>query len=121
MADLLRELEQGYEAKFKLDQEQHFKAECRRNKLLGRWAAERMGLSPAESDAYARSMVTLALDRAGFEPILSRISDDLGRHGTPIERIALLAKAEQCYVAAIDSLAKEYPRALGDDHVPIGG
>ena len=44
-SNALREIEKGHEAKYKLDEERRFKAECRRNKLFGLWIAEHLGLS----------------------------------------------------------------------------
>ena len=46
--------EEGFEKKFALDEELLFKAGARRNKLLGLWAAEKLGISGAEADAYAK-------------------------------------------------------------------
>ena len=53
MEDAFEERQKSEEAKYKLDQEQRFKARSRRNKLLGLWAAERMGLAGPEAEAYA--------------------------------------------------------------------
>ena len=49
--------EEGFEKKFALDEELLFKAAARRNKLLGLWAAEKLGLSGADAEAYAKSVV----------------------------------------------------------------
>jgi hypothetical protein len=49
---------EGFEKKFALDQEQRFKAEVRRNRLLGLWAAERMGITGDAAAAYANEVVT---------------------------------------------------------------
>ena len=49
--------ERAEEAKFAHDEEMHFRIQARRNRLLGQWAAERMGLSAVEAEAYAKSVV----------------------------------------------------------------
>ena len=54
--------EEGFEKKFALDEELLFKAGARRNKLLGLWAAEKLGISGAEADAYAKSVVMADFD-----------------------------------------------------------
>ncbi len=56
MADF-NEREKAFEAKFKLDEELKFKATARRNRLLGHWAGEKMGLSEAECDAYSKEVI----------------------------------------------------------------
>ena len=47
--------ERAEETKFARDEDMAFRVQARRNRLLGEWAAEKMGLSPEESDAYARA------------------------------------------------------------------
>ena len=69
--------EEGFEKKYALDEEQRFKAMARRNKLLGLWAAEKMGLSGAEADAYAKSVVAADFEEAGDEDVFRKIRGDL--------------------------------------------
>ncbi len=54
--------EEGFEKKFALDEELKFKADARRNKLLGLWAAEKLGLSGDAATAYAREVVAADFD-----------------------------------------------------------
>jgi hypothetical protein len=49
--------EEGFEKKFAIDEEQRFKAEARRNKLLGLWAASQLGMSGEAASAYAKEVV----------------------------------------------------------------
>ncbi|MDP7601954.1 MAG: DUF1476 domain-containing protein, partial [Rhodospirillales bacterium] len=56
MADTFNNREKGFEAKFKLDQETEFKIEARRNKLLGLWLAEKLGINESEIDSYAQEV-----------------------------------------------------------------
>jgi hypothetical protein len=69
--------EKGYESKFAHDAELKFKAEARRNKLLGHWAAELMGLSGDEVDAYAKEVIKADFEEAGDEDVFRKIRGDL--------------------------------------------
>ena len=59
------EREKAFEAKFKLDEELRFKANARRNRLLGVWAAEQMGLGESDADAYAKEVVKADFEKPG--------------------------------------------------------
>jgi hypothetical protein len=67
--------EQGFEQEFAHDEELRFKATARRNKLLGLWAAEKLGLSGPEADNYAKSLVMSDIE-AGAHDVLGRIHKD---------------------------------------------
>lgn len=69
--------EEGFEKKFALDEELQFKAVARRNKLLGLWAAEKLGLYAAEAEAYAKSVVMADVAEAGDDDVFRKIRDDL--------------------------------------------
>lgn len=58
---------------------------ARRNRLMGHWAAERMGLSPEETDAYARSVVHADFDGLDDEDIMRKLLGDLVRAGVEVE------------------------------------
>ena len=66
----------GFEKKFAHDEELQFKAGARRNKLLGLWAAEKMGLSGADSAEYAKSVVAADFEEAGDEDVFRKIRGD---------------------------------------------
>jgi hypothetical protein len=68
--------EKGFESKFAHDEEVQFKAHARRAKLLGLWAAEKMGLSGGEADAYAKTMVVADLEEAGTEDLFRKVRAD---------------------------------------------
>ncbi|MEM9392700.1 MAG: DUF1476 domain-containing protein [Pseudomonadota bacterium] len=70
--------EHAFEAKFAHDAEMQFKADARRNKLLGLWAAELMGKSGTEADDYAREVVKSDFEEAGHEDVYRKVSGDLG-------------------------------------------
>lgn len=69
--------QEGFEKKFAMDEELQFKAAARRNKLLGLWAAEKLGLSGAEADAYAKSVVVADFEEAGDDDVFRKIRADL--------------------------------------------
>ena len=66
----------AYENKFAHDEELRFKATARRNKLLGLWAAEKLGKSGAEADAYAKSVVVADFEEAGDEDVVRKVKAD---------------------------------------------
>ncbi|WP_421848378.1 DUF1476 domain-containing protein [Novosphingobium sp.] len=69
--------ERAEEAKFAHDEETLFRIQARRNKLLGHWAAVRMGLDAAETEAYARSVVQAEFEEAGDEDVVRKLLGDL--------------------------------------------
>jgi hypothetical protein len=73
--------EEGFEQQFAHDEELRFKATARRNKLLGHWAAEKLGLSGSDADSYARSIVTSDIEDVGAHDVMSRIRKDLEAKG----------------------------------------
>lgn len=89
--------QRGEETKFARDEEMLFRVHARRNRLLGTWAAERMKLDPAETEAYAKSVVQADFEEAGDEDMIRKILGDLVSAGvdtTEAEvRMAMDAKA----------------------------
>lgn len=73
--------EEGFEKKFALDEEQKFKAVARRNKLLGLWAAGKLGLSGAEAETYAKEVVMADFEEAGDDDVLRKIQKDFEAKG----------------------------------------
>ena len=72
--------EEGFEQQFAHDEELRFKATARRNKLLGQWAAEKLGLTGAEADSYAKAIVTSDIE-AGAHDVLGKIRKDFEAKG----------------------------------------
>lgn len=66
----------AFENKFAHDEELRFKATARRNKLLGLWAAEKLGKSGADAEAYAKSVVVADFEEAGDEDVVRKIKND---------------------------------------------
>ena len=70
--------ENAFENKFAHDAEMQFKAEARRNKLLGLWAAELLGKSADDAAEYAKDVVKSDFEEAGHEDVYRKVSGDLG-------------------------------------------
>ena len=92
--------EEGFEKKFAHDEELLFKANARRNKLLGLWAAEKLGLSGDAANAYAKEVVMSDFEESGDHDVFKKIRQDLDAKGVTqadqdIRRIMdeLMAKA----------------------------
>jgi hypothetical protein len=68
--------EEGFEKKFAHDEELQFKANARRNRLLGLWAAEKLGLTGAEADAYAKDVVMADFEEGGDGDVFRKIRKD---------------------------------------------
>jgi hypothetical protein len=73
--------EEGFEKKFAHDEELRFKANARRNKLLGLWAAEKMGLSGSAAEAYAKEVVVADFEEAGDDDVLRKVRKDFDAKG----------------------------------------
>ncbi len=92
--------EETFERKFALDEEQKFKAEARRNKLLGLWAAEQQGISGEAAATYAKDVVA-----ADFEPggdgVICKVLGDLTAKGVAMTEPQLRAKMDQLMATAV--------------------
>lgn len=71
----------AYESKFAHDEELKFKATARRNKLLGRWAAEKMGLTGEAAETYAKDVVLSDLQEPGEEDVFRKVRKDFDAKG----------------------------------------
>ena len=71
--------ERAFETKFALDEELRFKTNARRNRLLGLWAAKKLGLAGADAESYARALVTVGVDNPGFDSVFEKVRADFAR------------------------------------------
>jgi hypothetical protein len=78
--------EEGFEKQFAHDEELRFRANARRNKLLGLWAAEKLGLSGADADAYAKEVVMADFEEAGDHDVFRKIRKDFDAKGVAQSR-----------------------------------
>ena len=73
--------EEGFEKQFAHDEELRFKANARRNKLLGLWAAAKLGMAGAEADAYAKEVVLADFEEAGDDDVFRKVRRDFDAKG----------------------------------------
>ena len=92
--------EEGFEKKFALDEEQKFKAEARRNRLLGLWTAGKLGISGGAATAYAREVVAADFDEAG-DGVFRKVTGDLTTRGIAVTEQQIRAKMDELMAQAI--------------------
>lgn len=97
----------GEEARYALNAEQQFKAEARRNKLLGIWAAELLGLVGDEAKAYAAEVVAADFEEAGDEDVFRKISGDLKAKNIAVGEDVIRQKMAQLVAVAREQVANE--------------
>jgi hypothetical protein len=93
--------EEGFEKKYALDEEQKFKAEARRNKLLGLWAAEKLGITGDAANAYAKEVVAADFEEAGDSDVLRKVLGDLTAKGAAITEAEIRIKMDQLMAQAV--------------------
>ncbi len=76
--------EKAFENRYARDQEMQFKVIARRNRLLGMWAAKKMGLTDAEADAYAKDVIRADFEEAGDEDVIRKLLGDLTSAGVEV-------------------------------------
>ena len=96
--------EKGFESKFALDQEQEFKAIARRNKMLGLWAAEKMGLSADSAQEYGRAIVKADFEQPGEEDVYRKIAQDLEGAGLTVSEGEIRRKMDELQSIARDQI-----------------
>ncbi len=77
----MKDREEGFERKFAMDEELRFKATARRNRMLGMWAAEKLGKTGDEADAYAKEVVIADFQEAGDDDVVRKVRGDLEAAG----------------------------------------
>ena len=93
--------EEGFEKKYALDEEQKFKAEARRNKLLGLWAAEKLGITGDAANAYAKEVVAADFEEAGDSDVLRKVLGDLTAKGAAVTEAEIRIKMDQLMAQAV--------------------
>lgn len=96
----LEDRKDAFEKKYAHDQELMFKVEARTSKLFGLWVAEQIGLTGADADTYAKSVVAANLEEAGFEDIKRKVVPDLQAKGKDVSDHVLDRHIEQCFEEA---------------------
>src|SRR6476646_3886245 len=95
------EREEGFEKKFALDEEQKFKAEARRNKLLGLWVAGKLGKSGDEANTYAKEVVAADFEEDSVGDVSGKVMRDLTAKGIAMSEAELGAKMDELMALAV--------------------
>ena len=93
--------EDGFERKYALDEELKFKAEARRNKLLGLWVAEKLGKSGTDADAYAKEVVAADFEEAGDADVVRKVIGDLTANNIAMTDAQIHAKMDELMAQAV--------------------
>jgi hypothetical protein len=96
--------EEGFEKKFAIDEEQKFKAEARRNRRLGLWVAEKLGLSGEAADAYAKDVIAAEFQGAGDVDVVRKVLGDLKAKGVALTEKQLGEKMTDLMVQAVSEI-----------------
>jgi hypothetical protein len=92
--------EKAFEAKYARDEDMAFRVTARRNRLLGQWAAAKMGLTPEETDAYAKAVVQADFEEAGDEDVIRKLLGDLLAAGIEVDDATIRKAVEDQTVEA---------------------
>ena len=96
--------EEGFEKQFAVDEELRFRATARRNKLLGLWAAEKLGLSGAEAEAYAKAVVESDFEEAGDHDVFRKIRADFNAKGVTESDHQIRRTMDQLMAQAVQAI-----------------
>ena len=99
--------EHAFEAKFAHDEEMAFRAQARRNHDLGLWAAQQLGKSGAEAEAYASSILMLSIDKGGTEAVVAKLHQDLNEAGLNVSDHQLRRRLDALMAKALERLRVE--------------
>ena len=101
----LEERGEGFEKKFAHDEELKFKAEARRNKLLGEWAAEQLG--KADAEAYAKEVIMSDFEEAGDDDVFRKLRGDFDAAGVSISDEDIRKKMRELLAVAVEQIQSE--------------
>jgi hypothetical protein len=108
------------EAKYKLDEERRFKIRARRNKLLGLWAAERLGMDEGAGLDFAKDVVMAGLDGPNDAALVSCLRQRMNDLGADLPEAELAARLPELEETARRQVLGEFPTALDTDHGAVG-
>ena len=105
------EREKAFEKKFAHDEELRFKASVRRNKLFGLWAAEKLGLSGAEAEEYAKAVIKSDFAEPGDEDVLRKVRADFAAKNVDVSEHQLQRSLTEKMAEAVQQLEAERGKA----------
>lgn len=100
----IRDRQEGFEKKFAMDEETKFKAMARRNKLLGLWAAEKLGKTGTDADAYAKEVVQADFEEAGDNDVFRKVRTDFDAAGVVLSDTQIRSIMDELLAAAVEQI-----------------
>ena len=100
----MKDRQEGFERKFVLDEEQRFRAVARRNKLLGLWAAEKLGKSGADAEAYAKEVINSDFEEAGDHDVFRKVRKDFDAAGVAQSDHQIRRTMEELMATAVEQI-----------------
>ena len=104
MADSFKERGKGEELRFEMSQELQFKAESRRNRLLGEWLAQKFSMTTDETKAYVKEVIVSDLDEPGIEDVVRKVMKDIEDRAAAITEDDLRAEMERLFPIALEQV-----------------
>ncbi len=99
--------QEAYESMFARNEELRFKATARRNKLLGLWADEKLGLAGADADAYAKTVVKADFDEPGDDDVLRKVVKDFQDKGVDQSEHQVRRTMDDLMATAVEQVRNE--------------
>ncbi len=106
MAGAFDDREKGFERKYQLDEEQRFRAQARRDKLFGQWAAGKLGYAGAVSEEYAKTVVDANFEKPGDDDMLEKVERDFKAAGLSVNRTETSRALQESFAAAVTQIAE---------------
>ena len=100
----MKDREEGFERKFVFDEELRFKANARRNKMLGLWAAEKLGKAGTDADTYAKEVVMSDIEEAGDHDVLRKVKKDFEAAGIDQSEHQIRRTMDELLVKAVEEI-----------------
>ena len=101
------ERERAFENRFAHDEELAFRAQARRNHDIGLWAAQQLGKSGHEAEAYASSILMLSINKGGSDALVDRLHRDLLEHGVQVSEHQIRRRMDELLSRAVERLRVE--------------
>lgn len=98
----MKEREDAFEQKYMLDEELRFKAKAQRNRMIGLWAADRLGKTGDAADSYAKDIVKVSLTRGNEDDVVAKIVHDFTAANIAVDEKELRQKMTQLLLEAVE-------------------
>ncbi|WP_237476644.1 DUF1476 domain-containing protein [Lichenibacterium dinghuense] len=99
--------ERAFENLFAHDQDLAFRAQARRNRELGLWAAHQLGLSGDEAEAYAGRLLAVAIENGGDDAVAARLGEDLNKHGLGISEHRIRHRMAELLAESVEHVKRD--------------